>query len=196
MALLKKVVVLSQLWSYSSLDCYTFCTIGLHLILNLVSLYSCINNTEALILIMYIECIFIPSPVGIQHDWKDQVLLTCTRHFKEVRFFSNFSWLMRCTVCGVESCFSKTVCNFNNIFCVWQNLEKIPLTKQVRLNFYMYWPRANDQNIKALALQQDHSSTAGLLFPSWCPSGTIFLTLYLMVGDAGFKSRANAFLLA
>ena len=42
------------------------------------------------------------------------------------------------------------------------------------------------------------SSTAGLLFRSQCPSGTILLNPYLIVWDcmAGFKSRANAFLLA
>ena len=34
------------------------------------------------------------------------------------------------------------------------------------------------------------------LYPSRCPSGTILLTPYSMVLDAGFKSRANAFLLA
>ena len=40
-------------------------------------------------------------------------------------------------------------------------------------------------------------STAGLLFPSRCPSGTTLLTPYSMVWDmAGFKSRANAYLLA
>ena len=42
------------------------------------------------------------------------------------------------------------------------------------------------------------SSTAGLLLPSQCPSGTILLTLipiFDCVGLAGFKSRANAFLL-
>ena len=42
-------------------------------------------------------------------------------------------------------------------------------------------------------------STAGLLFPFQCPSGTILLTPYAMVWDwrvSTFKSRANAFLLA
>ena len=38
-------------------------------------------------------------------------------------------------------------------------------------------------------------STAGLLFPSLCPSGTNLLAPYSIdgVGLAGFKSRANAF---
>ena len=39
-------------------------------------------------------------------------------------------------------------------------------------------------------------STAGLLFPSECPSEMIFLTVFDGVGVAGFKSRANVFLLA
>ena len=32
-------------------------------------------------------------------------------------------------------------------------------------------------------LAEVHRSTAGLLFPSWCPSGTILLTTYSMVWD-------------
>ena len=46
-------------------------------------------------------------------------------------------------------------------------------------------------------LAAEPCSTAGLLFPSRCPSGTILLTAYSMgLGLAGFKSRAIASLLA
>ena len=48
-----------------------------------------------------------------------------------------------------------------------------------------------------LRLAAEHRRTAGLLFPSRCNSGTILLTPAVDgVGLAGFKSRANAFLLA
>ena len=43
-------------------------------------------------------------------------------------------------------------------------------------------------------LAAEPCSTAGLLFPSWCPSGTILLTLYSMVWD-WWVSRAGPMLL-
>ena len=46
-------------------------------------------------------------------------------------------------------------------------------------------------------LDAEPRSTAGLLFPSQCPSGTILLIPeFVGVGLAGFKSRVNDFLLA
>ena len=45
-------------------------------------------------------------------------------------------------------------------------------------------------------LTAESQSTAGLLFSSHCLCGMILLTLYFMVGLAGFKTRANAFLSA
>ena len=42
-------------------------------------------------------------------------------------------------------------------------------------------------------LAAEHCSAAGLLFPSWCPSGTILLTLYSMVWD-WLVSRAGLML--
>ena len=86
-------------------------------------------------------------------------------------------------------------------------LYKITSVKRCTLLMVLYLDRMCQCGLHAVLwshigtlmhrLAAEPRSTAGLLFPSLCPCEMILLTPYSMVWDwRGFKSRANAFLLA